>query len=920
MWTISVLFLLMIVPASVWAHPFTETTMPEQFSNAPEGTDRIIVIYSEAVEIDFSTIKVYDVRGLQIDKRDTAYHNDVNSLVVTTEPLREGVYTVTSKVLSRVDGHLVDYAFVFAIGGAKIDPTLLDGEFNTVLVYYPEAAAIIPGYIGQTVILGGIIMSFFVWSLYKRKIDDVKLTEKYRGRLMSFMGAGLIMVLVSNILVLAVHSFRLDVGAFDSLQTTFGTTWILRFFITLIMLGLWFVMEKKALFSRKSFVPMLILSLVLIATTTMTGHGTASNNVTAIFLDYIHNLLAAVWIGGIIFLAFCLFPTLYSIPKVAVATLPRFSVIFLVALGIVIVTGPTLLWILEDDLDTIVSSTYGMLIAIKITIASAMVMMGAYAQFFVQKNLRSSKWNGQLVYKKLQKSLHIEAILGCILLLVVALLVNGTLPAGEISAMKMDQGISYGLQTTEFAGDLRFEVNLFPFTSGSNIISASVTNLAGDPIEDLYKIKVKISNPQRGIAPITIEQNSDKTNNFEGEATFGFAGEWQLEVEAQRTSSANEVVTIFLNIKPRLDAIRADITEFELPKTSQPLYVIYSSNNDVWLSDPTAPRIWKFSTQNEEFFEYTLDGNSSITLEEDENGLIWFTDIKSSSIGSLDPKDSSVRTYILPKLYPLTQNNFPISLESYDGKIWVSVINKNVILKFDPTSESWEEFILPTENSGPFSLKADDDGRLWFTQQTAGQLGFIDIASGNITELDLGKNLLVPETITIGDDDTIWVAEHGESGGIAAYNHILGTLKQIPSPSSLALANSAVFDKYGNVWFAQHTVDSLAVYDPQSGAILTVPIPTNESWVQFAAAGIDGDIWFAEQKANKLGRVTISEGISSGPILQRQSEDNTIGLAIVAGPLMASGIVATSLFFVKAVREKRDADILLSKANYFKSA
>ena len=225
-----ILFLLAIaVPASVLAHPFTDTTVPEQFSNAPEGTDRVIVTYSEAIEIDFSSLKVYDSGGLQIDQRNTAYYDGINSLVVNTKPLGEGVYTVTSKVLSRVDGHLVNYAFVFAVGGATIDPTLLDDKSNTELIYYPEAVAIIPGYIGQTMILGGVIMSFFVWGLYKRKIDDTDLIEKYRGKLMSFTGAGLIAVLASDIFVLAVHSFRLEAGVLDSLQTTFGATWILRF-------------------------------------------------------------------------------------------------------------------------------------------------------------------------------------------------------------------------------------------------------------------------------------------------------------------------------------------------------------------------------------------------------------------------------------------------------------------------------------------------------------------------------------------------------------------------------------------------------------------------------------------------------------------------------------------------------------------
>ena len=159
----------------------------------------------------------------------------------------------------------------------------------------------------------------------------------------------------------------------------------------------------------------------------------------------------------------------------------------------------------------------------------------------------------------------------------------------------------------------------------------------------------------------------------------------------------------------------------------------------------------------------------------------------------------------------------------------------------------------------------------------------------------------------------------GEGILIAAYNHVLGTLKRIPSPSYSALANSAVFDKYGNVWFAQHTIDNLAVYDPQSKATLTVPIPTNQSWVQFLASGSDDNIWFVEQKTNKLGKVTVSEGAPSGSAPQRQSQENTISLATVAGPLMAAGVIVASLFFVNAVHNKRESDLFYSKTDHSKS-
>ena len=81
------------------AHPFTDETIPPQFSNAPAGTSEVIVIYSEAIEINHSALKVFDSNGDQVDNKDTRYYEGDYSLVVTTPPLEEGVYTVTSKVL-----------------------------------------------------------------------------------------------------------------------------------------------------------------------------------------------------------------------------------------------------------------------------------------------------------------------------------------------------------------------------------------------------------------------------------------------------------------------------------------------------------------------------------------------------------------------------------------------------------------------------------------------------------------------------------------------------------------------------------------------------------------------------------------------------------------------------------------------------
>jgi len=68
-------FLILVIGVpSAYAHPFLLDSEPSQAVNAPIDTTQIITKYSEAVEIDFSELKVFDSNGNQIDNGDTAYY------------------------------------------------------------------------------------------------------------------------------------------------------------------------------------------------------------------------------------------------------------------------------------------------------------------------------------------------------------------------------------------------------------------------------------------------------------------------------------------------------------------------------------------------------------------------------------------------------------------------------------------------------------------------------------------------------------------------------------------------------------------------------------------------------------------------------------------------------------------------------
>ena len=908
----------------VSAHPFTDETIPNLSSNASTGVSEVIVYFSEPVELNFSTLKVLDNNGNQIDNKDTDYYQDEKSLIVTTSPLEDGVYTVTTKVLSKVDGHLVPGAFLFAVGDAIIDPKLLDNQNSAELIFFPEAGARFPGIVGQTIVLGVIIASLIIWGtqnkqLIKEELQQIEIT--HHQKFMSITGIGLMLIFISNILMIAVQTVRLETSPIEAIQTNFGSIWLIRMAITIILLGIWFGLDRKKILTKKNQIPMLIAMLALIATSSLIGHGAASGETPALILDYIHNLVAAVWIGGIFYFVFTLLPTLSQLKeinreKMSLALIPRFSIAFVISIGIVIITGPLLMWFLESDVGLITDSVYGQLIMVKIAIAAIMISLGGFFQFRIQKNAEKNIQTQKIsVHRKLKRSLKLDAALGVILLGVVALLTNGTLPAGEIQNAEA-QEIIYGFQTVEFTDNAKFDIQISPFSSGVNTILVKVSDFDNNPIYDSNQIKVKISNPSKNISPIEIPMQITKEDNnipveFEGELTFGFSGEWQLEVESQRTENANESKILNVLVKPRLDNIQTQIVEYEFPENAKPLYPLYDGKNSIWISDPSAPRLWEFTIDTQEFTSYSFNGLSTMFLTMDNTGKIWFTDSPRNQIGYIDLETKEITTKTIPKLDPVISDNKPIFIQAdFDDNIWITIVNKNKILKYLPDEDIFKVLELPEKESLPFALSIDSDGNIWYTATGIGKIGYIDPNEGKITQYSKEIPLDGPEFLLFDKNQNVWIAEH-TGMAITKFNPVLQTFEKISVLNEEALPFGMTFDRYGNIWFAQHVVDGIGVYDPDNNDLKEIPIPTEGTFIQFMTSDKNGKIWFVEQEGNKIGTVNAIE--VPVDVSQVKTIDSVeIKYTEIASPLIALGIIVTVLFYVKAIQDKRRLNSLIN--------
>jgi len=919
-----ILFVLLVLSLTsipfATAHPFTEQTIPNISSNAPVGTTEVIVYFSEPVDINFSEMKVFDTNGNQIDNRDTSYYEDESSIIVTTLPLEDGIYTATTKVLSKVDGHLVPGAFIFGVGGAIIDIDSVP-ESPSELVFLPEAGARFPGIVGQTVVLGSVIASLVIWGTQNKNLireELEKIQRFHHEKFMSVTGIGLALVFISDILMISVQTVRLETSPIDVIQTYYGTVWLARMIITIVLLGIWFGMNKGGSLSSKNQIPMLAFSLVLILTTTMIGHGAASEQLGAVVLDYVHNLVAAVWIGGIIYFVFTLLPTFSKLQeknreKMSLVMIPRFSVAFVISVGIVIITGPTLMWFLESDIGLITESMFGHLIIVKIAIAAVMVGLGGLFQFRLQKNAEKNLTSGKIsVHKRLKRSLKVDASLGIILLGVVALLTNGTLPAGEIQ--RGDAQTVYGFNTIEFTEGAKFDIGISPFTRGSNTITVRVTDFEGNQLYDSKQVKIKISNPSKNISPIEVpmeiaRQAEGRPIEFQGEITFGFSGEWLVEVEAQRTENANESKMLNLLVKPRLSDIQMQVVEYELPEDGRPLYPLYDRKGSLWISDASAPRLWEFSLETQEFTSHSFNGLGTSFLTQDYKGNIWFVDAPRNQIGFVDYQTKEITTKTIPKLDPLISDNMPIFIQAdLEGDVWVTIVNKDKIVKYSPKSDTFEKIVLE-EGSLPFALTIDNEGRIWYTATGTGKIGYVEPENNQLTEILPETALQGPEALLFDEDGNLWISEH-TGLAITRFSPVLETFEKITVPNSESLPFGMALDRYGNVWFAEHVIDLIGVYDPDNGDLVEIPVPTESSFVQFMTSDGNGNVWFAEYNGSKIGTIRMTEvPVSSSQI--QATNTNELRYAVIASPLIAAGIIATSLFYVKGIHDKRRLNDLI---------
>lgn len=1077
----------------VYGHAFVISTSPSSGQTLDKSPEKVEADINEPVDLTYSKISVISSNGERVDNADLTYvNNDESKLSVSVpETLDDGTYTVSVQMLSQIDGHLTQDTFVFGIGKQGMTLTTSDSKSETTSIFdqlsIGSSIARFPALVGQVLIVGSVFCMLWLWKPILRtkwmEENFALLRKRVENRALYLILVGSIILLISDFAMILSLALSINVSIFDAINTKFGTVWLARTVISFsILFSVLFILYRKRKIPMSvgsedhkkervvEYLVIFINGIVTLLTTSLMGHAAAvSSNFFYIMLDFIHNIAASLWIGGVMYLAFVVLPSLrnnlhrhnpeqpkrkmklelhnlllFKKPKIRdepseyggddpsdhilinsiiSVIIPRFSFVPIIILGTILLTGPFLLYVLEDDLGLTLSSLYGKVLVAKLILAGMMIVMGAYYQIVIHNRSVSSivqytntptvsqyqtasktkkghiDYSAKKTLSRFNKGLKAEAFLGILLLGTVAILTSTGLPESEqgIQGEQPAQKDLFFLSSSDrpaylntvfipntdnniLASNNSFNaeasnaytkvlLSIEPFLPGNNNLQISFLDPNNNPV-DFDQVKLKMSFIEEStspisvtFAPIGVSTTKKSPGVFSANSSFGFTGQWKIEVEGiSNRQNVSNIYTVFdAFVKPSLNQMSFNITEFKTSadaaaensskvstgdgtNLNQPLYPIYDpQRNVIWTGDTVlnSGRILEFNLENTSYQEHKIDGARIISqLALDSNDNIWYLDPLNRLVGYYNPQNSSSENYLLfsqsststsspnpplSSIIPSEAQGAPSAL-AVDSKnnVWVTIANTNLVLKFDPQNKTFTKIELPSSEANPLSIVFDDKDIAWVAEGGSSRIAKVLPQSDNYvvreyypnnTDFGQTKNASLGDPIFITTspfNDEIFISEH-EGNTISIFDPNTETFRKLSLESKEALPFGMVFDKYHNLWIAEHLTDQITVMDPITGEQKGVEIPTSNPFVQYLTTDDTGQVWFAEQRGGGLARVDTTVDsmppLSSQPNSLKGSAINNdkgifefvagIGFEKFVAPFIALGIIFVSIMYVR---------------------
>ena len=562
------------------AHAVLEETVPERGASLDAAPARVVFRFSEAVEIRFGAVRVFDAGGGQAQQGD-AFHpdGDDRAVAVALRPgLPDGGYTATYKVVS-ADSHPISGGFVFGVGeggatGSATVGELLDGERSGRVTSVAFAAVRAAQFAAIALAAGALILLLAVWLPALAALvapsagwpeASAAFSARWRLALLGAAALGLIASLLALPLQAATAAgttFSSAIGEIPTvLQTRFGTVWGIGAAAWVLVGVLALPRPAAAPAARPATVgaagvavprpglrvAALALPLLwLVALPALGGHASVQEPVAVLLpANVLHVIAASAWIGGIATLVFALPAATCRLEppertRLLCCAVDRFSTVALLSVGALLLGGILQSLLELDAVDDLWDTAYGRAILVKSGLVALLLGVGWINRRRTLPALGRAAESGAppgAPGVALRRALRAEVALG-----VAALAATGALAGYSPSGATASGPFSAPADL----GPARAELTVEPAQPGPNEIHLYLFDRAdGAQWDETKELTATAALPASEIAPIELEPRKAGPGHYViGGAPLAPAGDWRLELSA-RVSEFDAYTTTF---------------------------------------------------------------------------------------------------------------------------------------------------------------------------------------------------------------------------------------------------------------------------------------------------------------------------------------------------------------------------------------
>jgi putative copper export protein len=396
--------------------------------------------------------------------------------------------------------------------GEEMPMTMSHSDSQETITSYKDALIKAPLLVSQTVIIG-IAFNHFVFSKVfpnRIRIEPNKPSEIIKKEIGIARRVSLILILSVIVLIasssglffLEVYNLSTELGLSFSdtfsivLDTSVGPVWLLRI-ITSILISIlvvtYYILVKRTITSNKEKIDIesrdkvsriILLAILSLGAINILSNSIVSHNAAASFFpdiaisaDWLHVMAVSIWLGGLFYISAILLYVIrlssnreygasgkeeivarncYSLAVM----LPYFSIIAIICLGVIGISGLYMAWLQLQSLGSLFDSMYGNILILKLCVIVPMIMLGGYHQIklhfvmvqIVQRGNMSQKQfeilpatsqrNSKIVqygkeyfgpFRRFSKTIKIELIIGIVVLVISAFLTITSPPSVAMS-------------------------------------------------------------------------------------------------------------------------------------------------------------------------------------------------------------------------------------------------------------------------------------------------------------------------------------------------------------------------------------------------------------------------------------------------------------------------------------------------------